>query len=230
MSRPNLLLRSRTGLGRCAYCHDALGESALGCPVCRTRLHDECATFLPACPTLGCRGVVRPKRFPTRRVGALILGCLVFSTPLLVKFTSPVTTFPHVTGMTEISRASSRGTPGVERRSPVDVEVELVPVRRLYWLGKRHYEAGIQQEGLAAFSELRDARDAFEEASRTIQRVRAGLDREPSGDSTDFVSDEARSASLESIDELEVRVNQLLIMCRKALGTAPYSLPRVAIL
>jgi hypothetical protein len=38
---------------RCAYCHDALGEQAIECPACATRLHAECVARAE-CPTLGC--------------------------------------------------------------------------------------------------------------------------------------------------------------------------------
>jgi type IV pilus assembly protein PilA len=38
---------------RCAICHDALTEG-LVCARCRTRVHEECRSLVPRCPTLGC--------------------------------------------------------------------------------------------------------------------------------------------------------------------------------
>jgi len=53
---PQIKIKVRHCLVRCAYCHDVVADGKT-CFTCRTRIHTDCLYLAGCCPTLGCEGL-----------------------------------------------------------------------------------------------------------------------------------------------------------------------------
>jgi hypothetical protein len=120
-----------------------------------------------------------------------------------------------------------------EPKGPEKVEInfdaKVAEAKTKYVQAKAAYQAGSGQEGAAGVPKLKEAKSLLEEAQKIIQGVRDGMDemekkaKEDTSGNTKLEGNQSDSdpkgATYHSFqfDEDETQINQLLVMCRKAI-------------
>jgi hypothetical protein len=108
----------------------------------------------------------------------------------------------------------------------IDFNAEVEKARGLYLKAKNAFQAGSGQEGAAGLPQLKQAKSDLEEAQKIIQKVRDDTDELEKKAQTDKnvklengnnIDTSKAAGSAYAYDDLEQSINQLLVMCRKAI-------------
>lgn len=106
----------------------------------------------------------------------------------------------------------------------ISFDGKVAEAKKMYVQAKAAYEAGSSQEGAAGLPKLKEAKKLLEDASGIIQKVREDLDAldEKQKSDPNFKIEQGKTADLSKgggyqFDYDEQQINQLLVMCRKAI-------------